>query len=204
MSMSTSSFTPSRFSFVHRLVVRGTSIMLAGLLASCSRTDTTAHTPASGPQPLASIQELMQSIVDPSADALWESVSTTVTAQGEEEKRPRTPEDWRQLRHLAITLSEAGNLLAQPGRVVAHTGQQLEDHHVDATLKAGDIQARIDADPPAFAQFALALQVAAGESLTAIDKQDIEALLRAGSQLDQACEACHQRYWYPGDKRPSQ
>ena len=146
----------------------------------------------------------MQSIVDPAADALWEAVSTTVTAQGEEEKRPRTPEDWQQLRHLAITLSESGNLLAQRGRVVAHAGQQLEDHHVDATLKAGDIQARIDADPQAFAQFALALQAAARESLSAIDRQDIDALLRAGSQLDQACEACHQRYWYPGDRRPDQ
>ena len=146
----------------------------------------------------------MQSIVDPSADALWESVSTTVTAQGEEEQRPRTPEEWCALRHLALTLSEAANLLAQPGRVVAHTGHQLEDHHVDATLKPGDIQARIDADPRAFAQFALALQAAAGESLSAIDQQDIEAFLRAGSQLDQACEGCHQRYWYPGDKRPTQ
>lgn len=75
---------------------------------------------------------------------------------------------------------------------------------MDATLRPDDIQRRIDADPRAFAQFALALQVAAGESLAAIDKQDIDALLRAGSQLDQACEACHQRYWYPGDRRPSE
>ena len=194
MSMPTASFTS--------LLARGLGILLLGLLASCTRTDTAAT--AQGPKPLASIQELMQSIVDPAADALWEAVSTTVTAQGEEEKRPRTPEDWRQLRHLAITLSESGNLLAQRGRVVAHAGQQLEDHHVDATLKAGDIQARIDADPQAFAQFALALQAAAGESLSAIDRQDIDALLRAGSQLDQACEACHQRYWYPGDRRPDQ
>jgi hypothetical protein len=163
-----------------------------------------AASTTTGPKPLASIQELMQSIVDPTADALWESVSTTVTAQGAEEKRPRTPEEWRQLRHLSITLSEAANLLAQPGRVVAHQGQQLEDHHVDATLRPDDIQRRIDADPRAFAQFALALQVAAGESLAAIDKQDIDAFLRAGSQLDQACEACHQRYWYPGDRRPSE
>ena len=194
MSMPTASFTS--------LLARGLGILLLGLLASCTRTDTAAT--AQGPKPLASIQELMQSIVDPAADALWEAVSTTVTAQGEEEKRPRTPEDWRQLRHLAITLSESGNLLAQRGRRVAHAGQQLEDHHVDATLKAGDIQARIDADPQAFAQFALALQAAAGESLSAIDRQDIDALLRAGSQLDQACEACHQRYWYPGDRRPDQ
>ena len=193
--------------------------VMAISLTACSRSTPSSAAPASaaasaasasnnantaGPKPLASIQELTQSIVDPTADALWDSVSTTVTAQGEEDKRPRTPEEWRQLRHLAITLSEAGNLLAIRGRNVAHAGQQLEDHHVDATLKADDIQRRIDADPQAFAAFALALQVAAGESLAAIDKQDVEALIRAGSQLDQACEACHQRYWYPGDRVPTQ
>lgn len=187
------------------LLPRLAPLVLATCLTACHKTappEAPKATTVAGS--LASIQEVMQSIVDPNADALWESVSTTVTAQGEEEHRPRTPEQWRQLRHLALTLSEAGNLLAIPGRLVAHPGQQLEDHHVDATLKVHDIQARIDADPQAFAQFALALQAAAGESLAAIDKQDIDAFLRAGSRLDQACEACHQRYWYPDDRRPQE
>lgn len=187
-------------------LARGLGIlMLVMLQVSCSRPVTEQDAAQiAGPRPVASIQELMQSIVDPTADALWESVSTTVTAQGEEEHRPRTPEQWRQLRHLALTLAEAGNLLTIGGRAVAHAGQPLEDHHVDATLKPKDIQARIDANPQAFAQFALALQKAAETSLAAIDQQDIDAFMRAGGQLDQACEACHQRYWYPGDRRPDQ
>ena len=38
--------------------------------------------------PLATIQEVMATQVDPSADSLWASVSTVITAAGTEEKQP--------------------------------------------------------------------------------------------------------------------
>src|ERR1051326_3527755 len=55
----------------------------------------------------ATIKDIMDSIVDPSADYLWDSVATIVTRKGTEERRPRTPDDWKEVRRRAIALAEA-------------------------------------------------------------------------------------------------
>lgn len=151
----------------------------------------------------ASIQELMQAIVDPSADALWESVSSTMTKDGVVDKVPQSDAEWIALRHLAIRLAESANLLAIPGRPVAHAGKTLEDAHVKGILSATDIQARLDKDPARFRKLAGDLQLAAEASLAAIDAKKVDAFLEAGAKIDQACEQCHLQYWYPDDKRPT-
>lgn len=92
-------------------------------LASCTRE---ARQPA--PTPLntpASIQDLMTAMVDPAADTLWESVSSELTAKGIEEKQPHTDAEWLALRHQAILLQEAANLLLMPGRAVTHADSTL-------------------------------------------------------------------------------
>lgn len=152
----------------------------------------------------ASIQDIMQSIVDPAADALWESVSSTVTAQGVDEHRPETDEDWKALRHHAIQLAEAANLLAIDGRPVVHAGRQLEDAHVSVTLKSDAIEALLAKDRATFTSHARNLQAGAEEALRAIDARDLTAFTKAGAQIDIACEACHLTFWYPNDKRPAE
>src|SRR5262245_59609860 len=67
--------------------------------------------------PTATVQDIMVSMVDPKADNIWNSVATVVTLEGTEEKRPRTEEDWVALRHDAIILVEATNLLLMPRQV---------------------------------------------------------------------------------------
>jgi cytochrome c556 len=152
--------------------------------------------------PSASIQELMQSIVDPSADAMWDSVSTDVDAAGTHEHRPTTPEEWQAVRRYAVALSEAANLLVQP-RAVAHGGGKLEDAHVEGINDAKQVRAAIDADPAAFALHAQALHAAARAAVDAIDAHDAKRLLSAGERVDAACESCHSRYWYPNDFKPT-
>lgn len=174
--------------------------LCVALLTACDKKNTA---PAPAPQPVASIQEIMQAIVDPSADALWESVSTTVSAAGIEEKQPANDAEWLQLRHLAVSISEAANLLVADGRAVAYTGHTLEDAHVNGILVPAEIEQKIAADRPAFALKALALQQAAQQIIAAIDARDTERFLAAGGQLDHACESCHQKYWYPNDKVPT-
>src|SRR5690349_20690295 len=75
----------------------------------------------SAPQPAAyaSLQEVMDGIVDPAADELWDAVQTTVTSAGVEEIQPHTPEEWAGIRRKAIALLEASTLLAIDGRQVA-------------------------------------------------------------------------------------
>lgn len=151
----------------------------------------------------ATIQDIMASIVDPSADYLWESVSIISTAEGIEEHQPRTVSEWMEVRHRAITLIEATNLLSMEGRRVVEEGKHLEDEGLEGNLTSAEIQELIDDDPASFVAFAHALNAATLQALKAIDEKDVDAFFDAGGAIDMACEACHQKYWYPNQLIPA-
>ena len=46
----------------------------------------------------ATIKDIMDSFVDPSADYIWDAVSTTVTAKGAVERYPQTDDEWKDYR----------------------------------------------------------------------------------------------------------
>jgi hypothetical protein len=174
--------------------------LLAAVLTGCTPARQAEAPPAF--RPTASIQELMQTIVDPAADAVWESVSSETGPNGIEEHQPRSDAEWLAVRRHALTLVEGSNLLLVRGRAVSHGDGKLEDAHVPGILDARQVAAKIDADPSAFAAHALALHAAGSEALAAIDARDAARLLAAGEKIDHACEACHSRYWYPNAEQP--
>ncbi|HUK35154.1 MAG TPA: hypothetical protein VLV86_14650 [Vicinamibacterales bacterium] len=184
------------------LAAAGVAVLVAATSAcSKSAAEAPAGTAAVAPVPdyqlTGTIKDLMDSEVDPSADYLWESVATTVTRKGIDEKRPRTDEDWKEVRRRAITLIEAPNLLMMEGRRVARPGETSENPGIE--LGPEDIQQIIDGDRATFIQRAHALQDAAKKALDAIDKKDVDGLSNAGETIDKACEQCHLKYWYPPD-----
>ena len=137
----------------------------------------------------------MLSMVDPKADAIWNSVATIVTLEGTEEKRPRTEEDWVALRHDAITLVEATNLLLIGGRQVAKPGVKSENPGIE--LEPEEIQARIAQDPETWKKMVHGLHDASMVMLDAVDARNVDMLFDNGGNLDAACESCHRQYWYP-------
>lgn len=156
-----------------------------------------AATPVAGPpgsaQPIAAVQELMDARIDPAADALWDSVAFIASAKGEEDRRPRTPQDWAAVRQNATALIQGASDLELPGRRVS----AVETTPGPGELRASEIQHLIDMDPAAFAKRARALRAATRTALAAIDAKDADALMNAGGVIDAACEACHIVYWYP-------
>ena len=146
----------------------------------------------------ATIKELMDSTVDPSADDLWDSVAVVTSIAGVDERKPRTDEQWKAVRRRAITLVEATNLLVMGGRHAAPEGAQAGA----GELAPGEIDRRIAATRPAFVGFAHGLQSTAMKALSAIDRKDSEGLFQAGGEIDAACEACHVTYWYPDQSIP--
>lgn len=189
----------------HAIVLLAAAPLL--LLAGCQQkaatpAATTAAAETSPIRPIASIIDLMDGQIDPAADFLWESVATVSTTKGLEEHQPRTDEEWKQVRNRAIQLAEGANLLMMPGRVVAHPGQQLADEGTEGNLTREEAEKALRENHAAFVAFAQALQQTAIEALDAIDKRDIDAYLKVGGDIDEACEACHVRFWYPGSTPP--
>ena len=68
------------------------------------------------------IREIMASLIDPHADALWNSVKVVSDENGITEYYPETEEDWTALRISAVTVIEGSNALMMPGRAVAPPG----------------------------------------------------------------------------------
>jgi hypothetical protein len=188
-------------------VAQATIVTLALGLVACSQNQAppaAAAAPQMPYQPDASIQDLMQNVVDHNADILWESVAVISSEKGVEERQPRTDADWAEVRAAAIGLSEATNLLMIPGRKVAHEGKALQDSEVEGILKAEQIQALIDGDRTKFASKAMALHAAALEAVKAIDAKDVTKLSDVGGAIDEACEQCHTTYWYPDQNKPEE
>src|SRR3979490_1948874 len=94
-------------------------------------TSGTARQPPVEYRASATVKDIMDSMIDPSADSLWDSVATIVSATGTEERAPRTDEDWAKVRHNAITLVEATNLILMDGRHVARPGEKAENPKVE-------------------------------------------------------------------------
>ena len=147
----------------------------------------------------ATIKDLMDAMVDPSAEYLFENIVEIVDEKGIIDKTPKTNEEWKQARRRALMLFEAPNLLVAPGRRVAAPGDKAEYPEVE--LHPEQIQTMIDDDRDAWVRRAKRLQDAAALALKAIDARDKKDLFDKLGDVDKACESCHLHYWYPNDKR---
>jgi hypothetical protein len=174
-------------------------------LAGCNAQQSQPQAP---PQPQAeyrttgTIKDIMDALVDPGSDYIWDSVETIVSAKGTEEKAPHTDEDWKQVRNHAIMLLEATNLLQIPGRHVAKPGEKADDPKVE--LSPDQIEEAINKDRASWIKYAHGLHDATMDALKAIEAKDTEGLLNAGDGIDNACEKCHLQYWYPNENKPQE
>ena len=142
-----------------------------------------------------SIRALMNGMVETNARQVWHAVRYVVSEQGvEEETVPQTDEDWRRLRDAALVLIEAGNSLMLPGRAVAHPEEIAETPEFQ--YRPEEIAARIAADPEGWRFFLQQMQFATRETLAAIERRDVLALIERGAVINEACEGCHAEFWY--------
>jgi cytochrome c556 len=151
--------------------------------------------PATGFMPTASVEEVMEFVVMPVAQRLWDSVAVNVTEKGIIEKAPKTDEDWADVRGDALTLAEMANALMIPGRATAPPGAKSE--YPGDELEPEQIEALREQNWGAWVAHAQVLHQAVMESIKAIDAKDKDALSNAGGTLDEACESCHLEFWYP-------
>ncbi len=189
----------------------GLGLIALFALTACTQNAAPSPTPSAAPAPpsvaspsvslfllKASIKELMDAEVDPSADVIWGSVLTRITAAGREDRQPHTPEEWQAVRRSALTLIEATNLIIMDGRRIAPPDAPRQPGEASTAV----LQQRLDANHDSFVGFAQALRQVALKTLDAIDAKDPERLFDAGGEIDEACEACHLVFWYPPDAVP--
>lgn len=176
--------------FVWLLILSGS--LLVG--ASCRA----QQPPAPEFRPTASIRDVMHAMVEPQAYVLWNSVAEIVSAAGTEIRAPKTDDDWDVVRHGAIALREATNLLLMEDRHVAYPGEKSAEPGTE--LEPEQIEALINQDRKAWTERVHELYDVVGVAMAAIDAKDPAKLMEAGAEIDTVCENCHLTYWYPPKK----
>src|SRR4051812_20416929 len=119
--------------FVSGRAAVAVALVAASLVAACStpaaeKAPAPEKSPAAAPpyRPIASIREVMNSVVDPNIDPVWNSVASVLehgVKNGKmTDKAPGSDEDWAEVRQHALVVAEAANLLLMPNRPVAPPG----------------------------------------------------------------------------------
>jgi len=172
------------------------TVLLAGCAAPAPAPASEKPSASEPPyRPVASVREIMNSVIDPSVDVVWNAVKTVIERGRPTEHAPTTDEEWAEVRRNALVVAEAPNLLMMHTRPIAPPGAGSNAPGVE--LPPEEIRALIDKNPEAWDLFAQQLQDAMKPALAAIDKKDAQALLDAGDEIDTACESCHTTFWFP-------
>jgi len=182
--------------FLHRHAAAAVGMVAASLLAGCAG-PAPEQPPAADPpyRPVASIREVMNSVIDPSIDVVWNSVATIIDDGRMTDRAPATDEDWAEVRRHALIVSEAANLLLVPDRPVAPPGAPSQAPGIE--LAPEEIRKLIRENPEGWNLYVQELQDSLNPALAAIDAKNPQALFDAGEQIDTTCENCHQVFWFP-------
>jgi len=163
---------------------------LGGLLAFV----TVAH--AADPQIF--LLPLMKGTVAPQAQVLWDIGNNALDDDGNASAAKITASDWTKLAAAAQKMKTAAIAVAEAPRVlIAPPGAKLQDEGAPGQATSKQIQAFIDANPKDFAVHSRALADVADGFLKAAASKDANTLAEASAKLDEVCEACHVKYWYP-------
>ena len=125
---------------------------------------------APAPPPFKAIVEtkdLMEDLMERQADLVWGATGSIVTAEGVEERHPKSEEEWQAVKAAAVNLTETGNLLMIAPRA-QDGGQWMKN--VQAMMAQGQ------------------------RMIEAIDRKDTKQMFDVGSDLYDTCTNCHMHY----------
>src|SRR5260221_8255062 len=151
-------------------------------------------------KPVVSVKELMRDFIDPASDYVFDSVGIVHTKNGVVERSPKTDAGWEKIRAGGVMLAEGVYLLkvprpfAPPGDENNSTGPDPEE------LSPAQIKAKLERDPVLWNAKIEALRNVGLQVLDIVKRKETKELWDASDNLDQACEACHLEFWYPGEK----
>lgn len=115
-------------------------------------------------RPYATTQEIIDAIVAPDAQAIFDAVAYE---NGALTRAPRTDDQWNRLKLQALSIAEAGNLLMMKGRA----------------RDAGD-----------WMTFSKQMSARAAAVADAAGAKNPDRLLETGGELYDTCTACHMTY----------
>lgn len=160
-----------------------------------------AHgTGAAGAPP--NVHELMKTVIAPQTQVVWDVGNIAQDDAGNPDASKLKAADWGKVVTAGGKVKQASLSLAQAERVLAAApGQKIDgEGGAPGAFGAKDVQRVIDKDPQVFRAFAQALAGTMDQVVAAAQKKDAAKLFEASGRIDQICEDCHVKFWYPNQK----
>ena len=185
-----------------RIVPALATLAVAGILLSgCQKTAETGAAPAAASAAAtpfhlrATVAEIMDSMVMPAADVIWNSTAVIDSTEGQRDMRPKNDEEWKTVERAGVVLSEALNAVMIPGRRVDQPGAVAANP--ESELGPDQIQELIQKEPQVWVGFVQALDGTVEKLQQAIRERNFDKINELGGELDETCENCHLHFWYP-------
>jgi hypothetical protein len=148
--------------------------------------------------PAPTIHEAMKNVIAPQAQVLWDVGNEAMDDSGNPDAKRLSAAQWGQITSAGQKVQDMSLALAMatPLKVVA-PGAAIQGEGDANSSSAAQVQGFVDADPSGFADQSRKLAAVAGDFVAAAKARNAVKLGLASGNLDQVCEDCHTRYWYP-------
>lgn len=162
----------SRASLVQRLFLVSVALFISGIAfiiagARAARVNPPAHADVPPAPPVATIKQIMNAIVLPNANVIYNAVGTTIDGTKVEETVPKNDKEWSAVGDSAAAIVESGNMLLVGDRFI---------------------------DKREWLSYTQRFIAAGKAALAAATEKKPDGILAAGGDLNETCDACHEKY----------
>jgi hypothetical protein len=147
------------------LFIGGIAFIIAGARTARPAASTGADVPER--PPVATVKQIMNAIVLPNANVIYDAVGTTITGTTVEETVPRNEKEWAAVGDSAAAIVESGNMLLVGDRLI---------------------------DKREWLSYTQRFIAAGKAVLAAADQKKPDGVFMAGGELNETCDACHEKY----------
>ena len=166
----------------------------------CCVTLVAAHEVHSAAAP-ADLHDLMKNVVAVQTQVVWDIGNRAQDDRGNPDASKLAAADWTKIIDAATKVRQASQTLARADHVqAAAPGMKIEGEGNSGALGAKQVQALIDKDPAGFRAMSQALAGSMEQIGAAAKAKDAAKLFEVSGALDQVCESCHTKFWYPEQK----
>ena len=147
------------------LFLCGIAFIVAGARTARPSASTKPDVPAA--PPVASVKQIMNAIVMPNATVIYDAVGTIVDGAKVQEIAPKNDKEWAAVGGSAAAIVESGNMLLVGDRVI---------------------------DKREWLSYTQRMIAAGKKVLAAADEKKANGVFMAGGELNETCDACHEKY----------
>jgi cytochrome c556 len=149
----------------------------------------------------ADVHDLMKNVVAVQTQVIWDVSNGAQDDQGNPDASKMTAADWSKIVDAAGKVKQASQTLARADHVIAAApGVKIEGEGNEGVAGAKQVQAALDKDPAEFRTRSQALATSMDQIVAAAQAKNAAKVFEVSGTLDQVCEDCHQKFWYPGQK----